>query len=125
MSLDPFSITFLRLPLNIRHQPWSWRIFGIVHGTDSPKFHKESSTDLTSTQKIQIYHKVLRVIFHDLEILMKEGGIPWNLNLINGKKKQVRLIPYIHFIIGDTKGHDAHCGRMASHHIGMKQLVRD
>ena len=35
------------------------------------------------------------------------------------------MIPYIHFIIGDTKGHDAHCGRMASHHIGMKQLVRD
>ena len=35
------------------------------------------------------------------------------------------MIPYIHFIIGDTKGHDAHCGKMASHHIGMKQLVRD
>ena len=89
MCLDPFSLTFLRLPLCIRHQPWSWRIFGIVHGTDSPKFHKESSTDLSSTQKIKIYHKVLQIIFQDLENLIKEGGIPWNLHLINGQKKQV------------------------------------
>ena len=125
MILDPFSLTFLRLPLHIRHQPWAWRIFGIIHGIDSPKFHSDSNTDLSSNQKMQMYHKVLKVLFHDLEVLIKEGGIPWNLKLINGHTKKVKFIPYINFIICDTKGHDAHCGRMASHHIGMKQLLRD
>ena len=56
---------------------------------------------------------------------MKSGGLPWELVLKNGSTKRAQLIPYVHEIIGDTKSHDTHCGRMGSHHLQMKQLVRD
>ena len=39
--------------------------------------------------------------------MMEEGGIPWDLKLKNGSIKKVNLIPYVHVVIGDTKGHDA------------------
>ena len=123
LQLDPFSLSFLRLPVSIRNQPWAWRFFGLVHGIDSPT--SETSKKLDSQTKLQVYHKVLKKIFKCFNEINLEGGIPWNLKLRNGTIKKVNLKLYLQFIIGDTKGHDAHCNRYASHAKGVKQTVRD
>lgn len=51
------------------------------------------------------------------------GGIEWNLKVLDGTYKKCNLIVYPQFIIGDTKGRDSICGRVASHNS--KQCVRD
>ena len=121
LQLDPWSLCFLRNKQQIRNQPWAWRIFGIVHGIDSTVFKKK----LKPEKKLQIYHKVLEQIMKQIVAIQKEGGIPWKLKMRDGSLKEVNLIPYVQFIIGDTKGHDAICGRMGSHADGMKEAVRD
>jgi len=123
LQLDPFSLSFLRLPVSIRNQPWAWRFFGLVHGIDSEA--SERSKKLDGQTKLQVYHKVLKKIFQCFNEINLEGGIPWNLKLRNGTTKKVNLKLYLQFIIGDTKGHDAHCNRYGSHSNGVKQSVRD
>ena len=120
LSLDPWSMCFTRLKRRLRNQPWAWRMFGIVHGVDSTIFNKT----LSSEKKAEIYQKVLQRLFKEVKQIQKEGGIPWKLKFGN-KIVEVKIIPYIQFIIGDTKGHDAMCGRMNSHTDGMKQGCRD
>lgn len=123
LQLDPFSLSFLRLPVSVRNQPWAWRFFGLVHGIDSPSCETSKKMDVQT--KLQVYHKVLKKIFKCFNEINLEGGIPWNLKLRNGIIKKVNLKLYLQFIIGDTKGHDAHCNRYGSHAGGLKQTVRD
>ena len=121
LKLDPLQLSFLRLPQYIRNQPFAWRTFGIVHNLESRMFPKK----LKSAEKLQVQHNVLEKLYKMVEILQEEGGIPWKLKLKNGSHRDVVLKVYIQMIIGDTKGHDQHCGRMGAHSTGMKQCVRD
>lgn len=121
LKLDPLQVAFLRSTQHIRNQPFAWRTFGIVHNLESRMFPGA----LSASQKLEIQHKVLAELYKMVGILQKEGGIPWKLKLQNGSEREVRLKIYIQMVIGDTKGHDQHCGRMGSHAVGMKQCVRD
>ena len=121
LKLDPLSMTFGRLPLHIRNQPFAWRMFGIVH---SIKYF-DTDKKMDSTTKMKIYHKVLHKLLRIVKEIQKEGGIPFDLPQVDGSTKRVNLIIYVQFIIGDTKGHDLLCGRMGSYHLGMNQLLRD
>lgn len=121
LQLDPISLSFGRLPVHIRNQPWAWRYIGIVHSI------KQFDTDdkLDATTKMKIYHQSLKRIFASLKEIQNEGGIPFDLPLRDGTTKCVNLKIYIQFCIGDTKGHDNWCGRMGSHCLGMSQHLRD
>lgn len=121
LKLDPLQLSFLRLPQHIRNQPFAWRTFGIVHNLESRMFSKS----LSSSDKLQVQHKVLSELYKMVELLQQEGGIPWNLKMKDNSVRKVNLKIYIQIIIGDTKGHDQHCGRMGSHSTGMSQCVRD
>ena len=74
---------------------------------------------------MDIYHKCLKELLSSLKSIQHQGGIPFELTLKDGSKRKVNLIMYVQIIIGDTKGHDMLCGRMGSHHLSMKQHVRD
>ena len=121
LKLDPFSITFGRLPLKIRNQSLAWRYFGFLHTIK----HYESETSLNSQKKLEVYHKCINEMLSVLKEIQKEGGIPFDLKLKNGKSMKVNLILYVQFVIGDTKGHDHLCGRMGCYNLKMKQSVRD
>lgn len=123
LKLDPLSVSFLRLRTNVRNQHQAWRTFAMVHNLECNAFE---SKDLDSTQKIQIHHAILEKVFRMIEVLQKEKvGIPWKLRMKDGTCHDVNLKIYIQFIIGDTKGHDIHCGRMSSHNVQLEQCVRD
>lgn len=121
LKLDPFSVTFGRFPVHIRNQSVAWRYFGFIH---SIKVY-DSDSDLDSKKKITIYHKCLKEIFSVLKEIQREGGIPYTFTLPDGSKHHVNLIIYVQFVIGDTKGHDHICGRMACYNLKMNQSVRD
>ena len=121
LKLDPLSISFLRLPVHIRNQSKAWRTFGIVHSLQSSSFDKV----LDSEEKMQIHHIVLEKMYKMVSILQKEDGIPWTLSMKDGSKHNVSLKLYIQLVVGDTKGHDEHCGRKSGHMLEMKQCVRD
>lgn len=123
LKLDPLSVSFLRLRTEVRNQHKAWRTFGMVHNLESSAFE---SKDLTSLEKIRIHHTILEKVYKMIEILQKENvGIPWKLQMKNGSYHNVNLKIYIQFVIGDTKGHDEHCGRMSSHNVQLEQCVRD
>lgn len=123
LCLDPLSVSFLRLSTNIRNQAKAWRTFGMVHSLESNAF---KTKDISPLQKIQVHHQVLRKVYQMIEILQKEGnGIPWKLQMKDGSVHDVNLKIYIQFVIGDTKGHDQHCGRLSNHNVQLNQCVRD
>ena len=121
LKLDPFSLTFGRLPIHIRNQSYAWRYFGFCHNAKQTDTNKK----IDARTKMKIYHQCLHEIFKELKLIQDEGGIPFDLKLKNGRIKKVNLILYVQFIIGDTKGHDQLCGRMASYNTGMQQMLRD
>ena len=79
-----------------------WRILGIVphlglgHG---------KSTSEDAEQKSKDHHHVLRELFRELIAICEAGGIRTYF-----RGKRVILKFWIHFIIGDTKGHNQLCG---------------
>ena len=79
-----------------------WRILGIVphlglgHG---------KSTSKSADQKSKDHHHVLRELFRELIAICEAGGIRTYF-----RGKRVILKFWIHFIIGDTKGHNQLCG---------------
>ena len=121
LSLDPFSVTFGRLKLDVRNQPNAWRYFGFIN---KMKQH-DTDTNLNGEMKMKFYHKCLKELLTYLKSIQNDMGIPFAMKLRNGSIVNVNLIIYVQFIIGDTKGHDILCGRMGSHHLSMNQLVRD
>ena len=121
LKLDPFSVSFGRLPIHIRNQAFAWRYFGMIH---SIKYY-DSENKMDSKTKMKIYHMVLSRLFRSVKEIQEEGGIPFDLPMRDGSTKRVNLIIYTQFVVGDTKGHDYLCGRMGSHSLGMAQHVRD
>ena len=121
LKLDPFLVTFGRLPIHIRNQSKAWRYFGFINNLKQ----YDTDTVLDGKFKMKVYHKCLKELFRYLKLIQNEGGIPHELKLRNGKYIQVNLILYVQFVVGDTKGHDMLCGRMGSHNLQMKQHVRD
>ena len=119
LKLDPFSMTFGRLPVKIRNQPNAWRYFGFIPSVKQ----FETDTHLDGRAKMNIYHKCIKELLTYIKLIQSEGGISFELTLQNGSKHNVKLMIYIQFVIGDTKGHDMLCGCMGSHHLNMKQLV--
>jgi hypothetical protein len=116
LQLDPWTICFLKNKRHIRNQPWAWRMIGIVHGIDSTIFKKK----MKSSEKSIVYHKVLSHLLEDIKIIQQEGGIPHNLKF-GQKLIPVNLIPYVKYVIGDTKGHENITGRFNSHTDGMAE----
>jgi hypothetical protein len=82
---------------------------------------------LTSTEKIQEYHDVLREVFKELQDIQK-SGISWKFPNDDKHpmcgKKVVLKVP-IQIIIRDCEGHDKLCGRCASHLQSVKGLCRE
>ena len=79
-----------------------WRILALVPhlGLGSGKSSSKDAMD-----KAKDHHAVLREVYEELEWVSKKGGL-WVT--YNGQQRLLKF--WIHFIIGDTKGHNQLCG---------------
>ena len=71
----------------------------------------------------QDLHCMLEAILESYKNIQERGGIDWVLPW-KGRVINVRFIPYVPFIKGDTQEHDKHCGSFTSRTKNVKQLCR-
>ena len=71
----------------------------------------------------QDLHKQLATILAPYVALEDREGIDWDLRY-NGKTWEMCVVPFIISVLGDTVGHDKHCGKFSSRTEGVKCLCR-
>jgi hypothetical protein len=127
LRLEPITITFSRFKRSIRNQRNAWRTVAFMEESNDIIFKNGEPHKLSSTEKIQEYHDVLREVFKELQDIQKTG-IAWKFpndeNHPMCGRKVVLKLP-VQIIIGDCEGHDKLCGRYASHLQSVKGLCRD
>ena len=119
LTLEPVSMTLGLFRKECRRRPEFWSPIGYI--LNQSNFTAASS----ATDRLQDYHFQLRVILHSLISVQNEfeGGIAWRLR-INRKDHDVHLRCPIHFVVGDTEGHDRFCGKFLSRTRNVKCLCR-
>ena len=83
-----------------------WRTLAVVPNLSAGK----GKSDTTSAEdKARDHHLILREAMSELERICNQGGIRTR---VNGRKGTLKF--WIHFVIGDTKGHNDLCGSVNS-----------
>ena len=135
-SLEAVLCCFGLFKREIRNRESSWFVQGFVEDQNSflsghvQGFLEDQGSNCVeekypSFEKLQDYHDMLQNIFSELKYIHDNGGIYCSLNIPGFESKDVYLVPFIQFVIGDCKGNDALCGRKASHSLQMNCLSRD
>ena len=96
-----FSLGFLKN--SVRTRRFAWRMLGLVPNLG---IGKGRSKVKSANTKAEEYHKVLREIFREVQDVVNKGGIRVKIN-----NQVVVLKIWIHFVIGDTDGHNDLCGQ--------------
>ena len=106
-----------------RNRSSAWNILGFV---EDQKLFRKSNTYVRD-EKAQDYHDMMSHIFSEFKGIYDSGGMKVRIDLskCNGVNKEYVILPVIQFIIGDCKGNDLLCGRMAGHSLMMKGGCRD
>ncbi len=106
-----------------RNRSSAWNILGFVE--DQKLFRNSNS--YVRDEKAQDYHDMMTHIFSEFKAIRDNGGMKVRIDFskYNGVNREYIIIPVIQFIIGDCKGNDLLCGRMAGHSLMMKGGCRD
>ena len=110
LSLEPVTFTLGIFNRALRHMAKAWKTLGFIEDLDK----LFGANQINADEKADDYHAILAIILADIKEIQKAGGIDWVFE-INGTKHKRRLKIPIMFIIGDCKGHDVLCARVASH----------
>jgi hypothetical protein len=105
LCLEPIQFTLGIFKRSIRNQTRAWRTLG--YATESIYVYKKQ---LTSTQKQQDYHNILKIILNSFINYQKYPRV-WEFKCADGEIRTKKMILPVLFIIGDTEGHDKLCGR--------------
>ena len=84
-----------------------WRILALVPNLKIGKGRDKAKSAVDKTNE---HHEVLREAFRELQEIMNKGGFK---TVINGKEVVLKF--WIHFIIGDTSGHNDLCAHYNKH----------
>ena len=107
LSTAPILASFGFLKNSVRTRRFVWRIVTLVPNLS---IGKGRSKNKGADTKAEEHHKVLKAVFKEFEdIVNKDGGIKTR---VNGKNVVLKI--WIHFIIGDTEGHNELCGQRQS-----------
>ena len=107
LSTAPIIFTVAWLSQECRNSPDFWRPAGFIPNL---KYGTGKSNGTSSAVKNQDLHNCIDAILSQLRTINENGGIPTYLNDYNGQYKEVTLKPWIHLVIGDTKGNNELCG---------------
>ena len=119
ISLEGIVLTLGIFKREVRNRPDAWVTLGYIENLDNMYGSKSTKTG----DKLEDYHFMIQHILREYEQIEKDGFY-WKFFTDDGKS-HTRLLKFsIIFIIGDTKGNDALCGRYGSH-TNTKGLCRD
>ena len=111
LSTAPIIFTVAWLTQDCRNSPDFWRPAGFIPNL-SYGLGKNCKTG--AHNKLQNLHNCISAILQPLQDIMKNGGIHTYITDFNGGMKKVTLKPWIHLVIGDTKGNNELCGHFNS-----------
>ena len=111
ITLEPIWLTLGIFNQSARNRPDAWRVIGFV-----PSLSNINNKNLTSGQRLDDYHSILRMIFTPLKKLQSYDGLAWKLNYRNSLFDVVFKIPIL-FITGDSEGHDKLVGRKKQYNL--------
>lgn len=92
-----------------------WRLLAIIPNLG---IGRGKSCTMTADQKEEERHMALKIAFEDLQAIFNKGGIRTKI-----QGKDVVLKIWIHFIIGDTSGHNELCGQANCTNLGSQNAV--
>ena len=119
ISLEGIVMTLGIFKRHIRNRPNAWVTEGYIENLDN----MHGSKSIKTADKLEDYHYMINHILKEYEAI-QNSGLKWTFYTKDGKA-HTRLLKFcIIFIIGDTKGNDALCGRYGSH-TNTKGLCRD
>ena len=107
LSTAPIIFTVAWLSQECRNSPDFWRPAGFIPNL---KYGTGKSNGTSTAIKNQDLHNCIDAILSQLRTINEEGGIRTYLNDFNGQYEKVTLKPWIHLVIGDTKGNNELCG---------------
>lgn len=117
LSLEPVMFSLMIHNRETRKQPDAWLPLGYIHDPTSIPGKRYRTTE----ERYADYHYMLSIILKNLMELVDESsqGLQWCFKNVPGQRKPIskRLHFRLAFVIGDSKGHDILCGRMASHNL--------
>jgi len=117
LSTAPIIFTVAWLSQECRNSPDFWRPAGFIPNL-SYGLGKNCKTG--AHNKLQNLHNCISAILKPLQDIIKNGGIRTYITDFNGEMKEVTLKPWIHLVIGDTKGNNELCG----HYNSSKEIQR-
>lgn len=128
LRLEPVTFSFARFNRHVRNQGNAWRTVAFIDEVNQLKFQRGKAQRLSTSERVQEYHDILKCIFRDL-IALQDVGIHWKFShspekFPYGNKEVLLRIP-IQFVIGDCQGHDKLAGRFLSHNQQTLGLCRD
>ena len=104
LACSPFIVTPTFFNSNARNNDKNYMVLGYIPNLSLAKGKAKTQS---STSRLQDEHDCLRLITNQIVDIHKEGGF-WTT--VMGKK--VRVVVWIHFIAGDTSGHNNLVGQM-------------
>ena len=117
ITLEPIMFTLGLFKRHFRNKPEAWRPLGYIPNID----HLAPRAD--ARDKLFDYHYCVNVIISEMRAYQQLGGIDWELYL-NREMVPCRLQIPLHFIIGDTEGHDKLAGRKVDRVSGNSKQCR-
>ena len=106
ISTAPIMFTVAFLKNSVRTRRFVWRLLALVPNLS---IGEGASKDKDADTKAEEHHKVLREAFREIQEVVNRGGIRTK---INGREVVLKI--WIHFVIGDTEGHNELCGQMGN-----------
>jgi len=107
LSTAPIIFTVAWMSQECRNSPDFWRPAGFIPNL---KHGSGKSNGASTANKNQDIHNCIEAILSQLRTINEEGGIRTYLNDFHGHHREVTLKPWIHLVIGDTKGNNELCG---------------
>jgi len=104
LACSPFIVTPAFLNCNARNNDKNYMVLGYIPNLGMAKGKAKTQS---ATERLQDEHDCLRLITNQITKIHNEGGF-WTM--VMGRR--VRVIVWIHFIAGDTSGHNNLVGHM-------------
>ena len=115
LSLTPITFTFSFFNKTIRNNPDCWRPMAYI-----PNLAYGKGGNAKSENKVQDEHNCLAYSLRSLIDVSEAGGIRTTV-----MGKEVVLKPFIHYLIGDTEGHNKWLGHYQGSKPGTSRPYRD
>jgi hypothetical protein len=122
LSLEPVYCTLSIFNQKTRNKPEAWRPLGYIPNLGLQS-KAESLHGMSSSQKVQLYHDILSRILHGLCEVQQSAPMPYHLSYFDRQYDVLLKFPLL-AVLGDTEGHDRHCGRYNMRGVNTARLCR-